>query len=85
MEDRMCLAVPVLVMEVAEQVAVCQVHGGQTQVEASLLLVDEEVRPGDYLLLHAGFALRRMEVQEARETLALLQEMADCVPGQRRP
>ncbi len=81
----MCLAVPVLVTEVAEQVAVCQVQGGQTQVEASLLLVDEEVRPGDYLLLHAGFALRRMEVQEARETLALLQEMADCVPDQPRP
>ena len=78
----MCLAVPVLVTEVAEQVAVCRVHGGQTQVEASLLLVDEEVRAGDYLLLHAGFALRKLEAQEARETLALLQEMADFVPGQ---
>jgi hydrogenase expression/formation protein HypC len=38
--------------------------------------LDEEVRPGDYVLLHAGFALRKLEEYEARETLNLLQEMA---------
>lgn len=72
----MCLAVPTRVTEVREQTAVCSVHGGETEVEASLLLMDEEVRAGDYLLLHAGFALRRLDEDEARETLALLQEMA---------
>lgn len=77
----MCLAVPIRVTEVVEQTAVCQVHGGQTKVEASLLLLDEAVSPGDYLLLHAGFALRKLDAWEARETLALMQEMADAGPG----
>ena len=76
----MCLAVPILVTEVAGQTAVCQVHGGQTKVEASLLLLDEEVSPGDYLLLHAGFALRKLDACEARQTLALLEDMADVGP-----
>lgn len=76
LEDTMCLAVPIQVTAVKDQTAVCQVHGGQTAVEASLLLLDEEVRPGDYVLLHAGFALRKLEEYEARETLNLLQEMA---------
>lgn len=72
----MCLAVPTQVTEVKGQIAVCSVHGGQTQVEASLLLLDDEVAVGDYVLLHAGFALRKLEEQEARETLDLLQQMA---------
>ncbi|MFP4035764.1 MAG: HypC/HybG/HupF family hydrogenase formation chaperone [Desulfovermiculus sp.] len=76
----MCLAVPIQVTAVEEQKAVCQIHGGQTQVEASLLLLDEEVKPGDYVLLHAGFALRKLEEYEARETLDLLQEMAEKEP-----
>lgn len=73
----MCLAVPTLVTAVDDQKAVCQIHGGQTKVEASLLLLDEEVQPGDYVLLHAGFALRKLDQCEARETLDLLQEMAE--------
>ncbi|MFP4284001.1 MAG: HypC/HybG/HupF family hydrogenase formation chaperone [Desulfovermiculus sp.] len=76
----MCLAVPIQVKAVEEQKAVCQIHGGQTLVEASLLLLDEEVKPGDYVLLHAGFALRKLEEYEARETLDLLQKMAETEP-----
>jgi hydrogenase expression/formation protein HypC len=72
----MCLAVPTQVTEVRDQTAVCSIHGGDTQVEASLLLLDDEVNVGDYLLLHAGFALRKLDAWEARETLALLQELA---------
>ncbi len=70
----MCLAVPTRVTELREQTAVCSIHGGDTQVEASLLLLDDEVGVGDYLLLHAGFALRKLDEWEARETLDLLQE-----------
>lgn len=73
----MCLAVPTLVTAVEDQKAVCLVHGGQTRIEASLLLLDDEVQPGDYVLLHAGFALRKLDECEARETLGLLQEMAE--------
>jgi hydrogenase expression/formation protein HypC len=40
------------------------------------MLLDDEVCIDDYLLIHAGFALRRLDIEEARETLALMQEMA---------
>ena len=75
----MCLAVPSEVSRVQGDTAVCKVHGGQTEIQVSLLLLDETVLPGDFVLIHAGFALRRLDVHEARETLALLQEMGHKV------
>ncbi|MFO7801241.1 MAG: HypC/HybG/HupF family hydrogenase formation chaperone [Desulfovermiculus sp.] len=75
----MCLAVPTRVREIQGETAVCEVHGGHTQVEASLLLLDEEVGVGDYVLLHAGFALRKLDESEAAETLALFQELSQAI------
>ncbi|MCF8040013.1 MAG: HypC/HybG/HupF family hydrogenase formation chaperone [Desulfohalobiaceae bacterium] len=75
----MCLAVPTRIREIEGETAVCEVHGGQTHVEASLLLLDEEVAVGDYVLLHAGFALRKLDESEAAETLALFRELAQSV------
>jgi hydrogenase expression/formation protein HypC len=40
--------------------------------EVNLLLLDEEVRVGEYVLVHAGFAISRLDEAEARETLALM-------------
>ena len=77
----MCLAVPAEVMEIESQMALCRLGEGQTSIKASLLLMDEEVAIGDYLLIHAGFALRRLDVEEARETLRLMREMASRKEG----
>ena len=71
----MCLAVPAEVKDMAQGMATCAVEGGEVQVQASLVLLDEEVAVGDYVLVHAGFALRRLDRQEALETLKLLREM----------
>jgi len=76
----MCLAVPAEVVEIQGDMARCQVGGG-TCIETSLMLLDEEVAPGDYLLIHAGFALRRLEAEEAEETLRLLKQIADSDEG----
>jgi hydrogenase expression/formation protein HypC len=76
----MCLAVPAEVKKVQDEVATCQIGEG-TCIDASLMLLDEAVEPGDYLLIHAGFALRRLEAEEAEETLRLMRQMAESGDG----
>jgi len=73
----MCLAVPAEIVSMENGMATCRVGGGETTVQASLLLLDEEAAIGDYLLIHAGFALRRLDPEEAEETLELMRQMAD--------
>ncbi len=68
----MCIAVPLRVEKIEDNVAFCRVGDGT--VQASLLLMDEEVKVGDYILIHAGFALRRLDEVEAMETIGLLNE-----------
>jgi hydrogenase expression/formation protein HypC len=41
---------------------------------ASLMVLDEEVREGDYVIVHAGFAIARLDEAEAEETLRLMRE-----------
>ena len=68
----MCLAIPARVVEVNGDQALIEVQG--VRHAASLALI-EEVQVGDYVLLHAGFALRKWTAQEAREQESLLQEV----------
>lgn len=71
----MCLAVPAEVIEIADQVATCRVGEGETLVHASLMILDEEIKLGDYLIIHAGFAIRKLDPLEAQETLKILREV----------
>lgn len=73
----MCLAVPMRVLEVdAEGTGRCQAGESQTFVTVSMALLPEPPRPGDYVIVHAGFALRCLEPADAEETLRLLREIA---------
>ena len=65
----MCLAVPVRVVELVESDAAIVDLGG-IRKEISLALV-EDVAVGDYVILHVGYALSRLDPDEARKTLAL--------------
>ena len=71
----MCLAVPAEVIEIADQVATCRVGEGDTTVNASLMVLDEEITLGDYLIIHAGFAIRKLDPLEAKETLKILRDV----------
>lgn len=72
----MCLAVPMKVSEVsADGMARCQVGEGQTFVTASVALLPEPPEPGEYVIVHAGFALRKLDPADAEETLKLLREV----------
>jgi hydrogenase expression/formation protein HypC len=68
----MCLAVPMKVIEIEGSVA--QVEEGGVRRAARVDLIDG-VKVGDYVIVHAGIAIERLEPEEARETLRLFEEM----------
>ena len=68
----MCLGIPGRVDRIDGAMATVDFGGAGRQV--SLELVPGEVRAGDYVLVHAGFALERIDEEEARETLQMLKE-----------
>lgn len=68
----MCLGIPGRVDKVEGETATVEFGGAARQV--SLELVPGEVNVGDYVLVHAGFALERIDQDEARETLKMLNE-----------
>lgn len=65
----MCLGVPGKVIEVRGQTALVDFWG--VKRETRLDVVDEPVEPGDYILNHVGFAIRKIPAHEIQETLAL--------------
>lgn len=70
----MCLAAPSLVIEVGAGMALTECFGQRREV--SLLLLDEEVAVGDYLLIQAGgFAFERIAPERALESLALMEKL----------
>ena len=71
----MCLAVPMRVAEIDNHTAICEVDG--VRREASLMLLDD-VAVGDYVLLHAGFAIEKIDAEEAEKTLAVFREVLDA-------
>lgn len=68
----MCLAIPAKVISVNYPGAIVSIE--DVEYTASLLLLDD-VKPGDYIMLHAGFAIQKVDQEEAAETLRLLNEM----------
>lgn len=69
----MCLGVPGKVLEVRGEVALVDFFG--VHRETRLDVVDEPVRPGDYILNHVGFAIRKIPAEEIGETLELYETL----------
>ncbi len=57
--------------------AIVDIEGVERQVSLQLL---DNVAVGDYVLLHSGFAIQKMDEQEAKETLTLLRQVAELEP-----
>lgn len=74
----MCLAIPGKVLEIHEQsqpvMGTVDFAGIRKDVCLEWL---PEAKPGDYVIVHVGFAISRVDEQEALETLKLLKEMGD--------
>jgi hydrogenase expression/formation protein HypC len=69
----MCLGVPGRVVAIVDGVAIVDFWGVQKQVR--LEVVDAPVAPGDYVLNHVGYAIRRIPADEIGDTLALYDEL----------
>jgi hydrogenase expression/formation protein HypC len=72
----MCLAIPSKIVKIKNNVATIDVDG--VQREASLLLV-ENPEVGDYVIVHAGFAINKINEEDAMESLNLIREAASLI------
>ncbi|MDY0040828.1 MAG: HypC/HybG/HupF family hydrogenase formation chaperone [Desulforhabdus sp.] len=70
----MCLAIPAEIIKLEDEMATVRV--GDALRKASLMLLPEQAQPGDYVIVHAGFALHKVDPHEAQESLRMLREMA---------
>jgi hydrogenase expression/formation protein HypC len=69
----MCLAIPALVVERREgDAAVIELDGMRKEISVAFV---PEVQPGDYVIVHVGYALTRLDPDEAQRTLALFAEL----------
>ncbi len=76
----MCLAIPGKIVEIVDeenQIAKVEVGGVRRNVNTGLL---DDARIGDYVLIHVGFAMSKVDEREAEETLRMLQELGSYEP-----
>jgi hydrogenase expression/formation protein HypC len=76
----MCLGIPGRILEVDGLTAIVDFWGVRRQV--ALDLVDEPVQPGDYVLNHVGYAIRRIPEDDIEGTLALYEELLRAAEGE---
>ena len=78
----MCLAIPAQVVEISgNETAIVELGGIRKAISTALL---DEVAVGDYVIVHVGYALERLNVAEAEETLRLFAELAASVAEEPR-
>lgn len=69
----MCLGIPMQIRSIDGDLAQCEIDG--VTREASLMLLADPVSEGDFVLIHAGFAISKLDQQEAEETIALFRQI----------
>ena len=70
---KMCLAIPAKILKIENNLAQVDMAGVRRQADIRMI---SKVRVGEYVLIHAGFAIEKIGEKEAEETLQLLREMA---------
>lgn len=72
----MCLALPAkITLLLPNNRAVVNLGGVEKEISTDLI---EHIKEGDYVIIHVGYALTKLNEEEAKKTLALMQEMANC-------
>lgn len=69
----MCLAVPMKIISKDGDNIIAEVDG--VSKEASVMLLGEDVEVGDYVIVHAGFAISKLDEEYAKETISLMKEV----------
>ena len=70
----MCLGIPMQVIEVNGFNARCEAKGVEREVSL-FMLQDEDIKPGDYVMIHVGYAIQKMSPQEARSAWELFDQL----------
>jgi len=65
----MCLGVPGQIIEILDKIAIVDFWGTQKRIKLDIL--EEPVLPGDYIVGHAGYAIRRIPIEDVPDTLAM--------------
>ena len=73
----MCLAIPSKIVQIDDFRAVVDVYGARREI--NLMLMPEDVSVGDYVLVHAGFALQKVEQESAQEALSMISTIIEDV------
>jgi hydrogenase expression/formation protein HypC len=74
----MCVAVPMKIIEINQTRAVLESLGVRTEADISLI---DNPQPGEYVLVHAGIAISKVESDEALETIGFFREIAEAEAG----
>ena len=77
----MCLAIPAKIIHIDNQMGTVDMEG--TQREVSLLLL-QDAKIGDFVIVHAGFAIHQIDPLQAEESLRILRELA-ALPEASKP
>jgi hydrogenase expression/formation protein HypC len=73
----MCLAVPSRIVDIDNLLATVDIFGARKEV--SLILLPDEAHIGDYVLIHAGFALQKIDEAAALDAMNLIKEYAEAL------
>lgn len=71
----MCLAIPSRILDIDHETGMATVETMGVTRDANLGLVDDEVTVGDWVLVHVGIAMSRIDPEEARKTLTFYEEL----------
>jgi hydrogenase expression/formation protein HypC len=75
----MCLAIPAKVVEINGQDAVVEFHNVRRDVRLDLI---DDCQIGDYVLIHAGFVINKLDEQSAQESLRLWDELIETMDAE---
>lgn len=71
----MCLAVPSKIVSINDLLATVDAYGARREV--SLMLLPEEAQIGDYVIVHAGFAIQKVDGEAAQEALKYISQLLE--------
>ncbi len=71
--NKMCLGIPGRVVKVDGNIALVDFGGITREADASL----EDVKPGDYVLVHVGVIISKLSLEEAQETIEMIKELIE--------
>jgi hydrogenase expression/formation protein HypC len=70
----MCLGIPMKVLNIEGEKAIAEIGGIEKEISIALV---EDLKVGDYVIVHAGFAIEKLDEKEALETLELIREIIE--------